>query len=222
MRKLFALLFLSLSAAAQTSVTAGVNLRSPSPKTVVVTYTLPNIVTFKITDNSLAPPAWLQTSWTIVDSVSGKPMTLAQIVGANAWFGFCGATGGSTAIQTIVSNSLGIAPNSVLTNGTQSQSNCLWSPKQLGTGAFTTSFTYQATNAIADGASFVIQSQSATAKGPCCGNLGYSGIKPSIAIKLDLYPNSIPAYTSATGLYFNGAVPYTPEVNLLPKYSLSQ
>jgi Legume lectin domain len=88
---------------------------------------------------------------------------------------------------------------------------------------FTTDFTFQLSDANADGIAFVIQNSSAgaAALGPTGGGLGYGsdqpggagGIANSIAIKFDLYNNNGEGDDS-TGIYAGGASPTTPFVDL--------
>ena len=71
---------------------------------------------------------------------------------------------------------------------------------------FSTQFTFQLTNAQADGFTFCIQGNAATALGQSGGALGYQGIGKSIAIKFDLFQNTSEGNDS-TGLYINGVDP---------------
>jgi hypothetical protein len=81
---------------------------------------------------------------------------------------------------------------------------------------FTTDFTFQLTNANADGFTFTIQGVGATAIGLGGGNLGYGGspgIGSSVAVKFDLHNNAGEGNNS-TGLYTNGATPTVPATTL--------
>jgi GxGYxY sequence motif in domain of unknown function N-terminal/GxGYxYP putative glycoside hydrolase C-terminal domain/Bacterial lectin len=73
---------------------------------------------------------------------------------------------------------------------------------------FTTDFTFQLTNATADGFTFTIQGAASTAIGGGGGGLGYQGMTPSVAVKFDLYNNGGEG-SDSTGLYTNGAAPGT-------------
>jgi hypothetical protein len=79
--------------------------------------------------------------------------------------------------------------------------------------AFTNDFTFQLTNASADGFTFTIQNNSATALGANGGALGYATIAKSVAVKFDLYNNSGEGADS-TGEYTGGAMPTTPFTDL--------
>jgi hypothetical protein len=87
--------------------------------------------------------------------------------------------------------------------------------------SFTNDFTFQLTNASADGFTFTIQGVGPTALGPLGGGLGYgsgtcgatSGISNSVAVKFDLYNNCGEGINS-TGLYTDGASPTIPATAL--------
>src|SRR5271155_3664708 len=84
--------------------------------------------------------------------------------------------------------------------------------------SFTTDFTFQLSDATADGITFTIQDSTATsaALGGVGGSLGYGGttkILNSIAIKFDIYSNSGEGKDS-TGLYTNGANPTIPATDI--------
>ena len=83
--------------------------------------------------------------------------------------------------------------------------------------AFTNDFSFQLTTPNADGFTFTIQNNAATALGPSGGGLGYGpdstsgalGIGKSVAVKFDLYNNAGEGVDS-TGEYTDGASPTTP------------
>ncbi|HEX3150803.1 MAG TPA: fibronectin type III domain-containing protein [Gemmataceae bacterium] len=72
--------------------------------------------------------------------------------------------------------------------------------------SFSSRFTFQLTNAVADGFTFAIQGNGPTVEGIAGGDLGYGGIANSVAIKFDLFDNAGEGYNS-TGLYVGGASP---------------
>jgi hypothetical protein len=82
---------------------------------------------------------------------------------------------------------------------------------------FTNDFTFQQTNAKADGFTFTIQGVAATAIGPGGAGLGFGagvpggtpGIAQSVAVKFDLFSNQGEGPNS-TGLYLNGVSPTIP------------
>jgi hypothetical protein len=86
--------------------------------------------------------------------------------------------------------------------------------------SFTTDFTFLLSSSffyslsnLADGITFTIQNDGATALGVAGGGLGYEGIGKSVAIKFDLHNNAGEGPNS-TGLYTDGALPTVPAINL--------
>jgi hypothetical protein len=112
-----------------------------------------------------------------------------------------------------------------LTNGSDNEAGSAFCTTQVDVRGFVTDFTFQLSNADADGITFTLQNSSAgaTALGPAGGGLGYGasqtggtgGIAPSVAIKFDLYNNNGEGDDS-TGIYTDGAAPTTPFVDLTP------
>lgn len=104
-----------------------------------------------------------------------------------------------------------------LTDGGASEAASAWYTTPVNVQSFTTDFSFQLTNPVADGFAFVIQNAGLTALGPLGGGLGYGpdtpggtpGIPTSIAVKFDLYNNAGEG-TNSTGLYTDGASPTTP------------
>jgi hypothetical protein len=91
----------------------------------------------------------------------------------------------------------------------------------IGVQTFTTDFSFQLSDASADGFTFTIQGVGSTALGPSGGGLGYGpakrggtpGIANSVAVKFDIY-NNVGEGTDSTGLYTDGASPTTPALNM--------
>ena len=87
--------------------------------------------------------------------------------------------------------------------------------------SFTATFSFQMTNALADGMTFLIQGNGTTALGPSGGGLGYGpdtptgtlGIPNSVAVKFDIYDNENEG-SDSTGMYTNGASPTVPAVDM--------
>jgi hypothetical protein len=100
-----------------------------------------------------------------------------------------------------------------LTSGGSNQAGSAFYATPVNIQQFTTNFTFQLSNPAADGITFTIQNNGATALGASGGNLGYGGIPHSVAIKFDLYSNAGEGPDS-TGIYVNGAMPSLPAVNL--------
>lgn len=81
---------------------------------------------------------------------------------------------------------------------------------------FTSDFTFQLTDAQADGITICVQNQGPTALGGNGGDLGYGGspaIGNSAAIKFDLYDNAGEG-TNSTGIYTDGQDPFVPAIDL--------
>ncbi len=110
-----------------------------------------------------------------------------------------------------------------LTNGGGSEAGSAFCSTQVDVRGFVTDFTFQLTNAQADGITFTLQNSAAgaAALGPVGGGLGYGpdapsgsgGITPSVTIKFDLFNNQGEGDDS-TGLYTDGASPTMPSVDL--------
>ncbi|MGA8606935.1 MAG: chitobiase/beta-hexosaminidase C-terminal domain-containing protein [Candidatus Sulfotelmatobacter sp.] len=91
----------------------------------------------------------------------------------------------------------------------------------LGVQSFTTDFSFQLSDASADGFTFTIQGVGATALGPSGGGLGYGaanlggtpGIANSVAVKFDIHNNAGEG-TDSTGLYTDGASPTIPALKM--------
>ena len=79
--------------------------------------------------------------------------------------------------------------------------------------SFTTNFSFQMTDAQADGMAFVIQNGAATSLGLGGGGLGYEDIGNSVAVKFDIYSNAGEG-TDSTGMYENGVAPTVPAVDM--------
>ena len=96
-----------------------------------------------------------------------------------------------------------------------------WYSTPVNVQAFTQDFSFQLTNANADGMAFVIQNAGTQAVGPAGAGLGYgathpggqSGIPSSVAVKFDLYNNDGEG-RSSTGLYTEGASPTVPALDM--------
>jgi hypothetical protein len=100
-----------------------------------------------------------------------------------------------------------------LTNGGTFEAGSAFYATPVNIQSFTTDFTFQLSNPVADGMTFTIQNNSAGALGGEGGKLGYAGIGKSVAIKFDLYNNAGEGPNS-TGLYTDGALPEVPAINL--------
>ena len=111
-----------------------------------------------------------------------------------------------------------------LTNGGKYQTTSAYSTTPVNIQSFTTNFTFQLSNAVADGFTFTLQNAGLTALGGQGGSLGYGptningttgGIANSVAVKFDFYNNSTEG-TDSTGFYVDGAVPTAPSQRMTP------
>jgi hypothetical protein len=108
-----------------------------------------------------------------------------------------------------------------ITNGGKFEAGSVFYNSVMNIQSFTNDFSFQLSNAQADGFAFVIQNVKPTALGAGGGALGYGndtstslgGIPNSIAIKFDLYSN-VGEGGNSTGLYQNGATPTLPSVDM--------
>ncbi|HEY2821302.1 MAG TPA: chitobiase/beta-hexosaminidase C-terminal domain-containing protein [Candidatus Acidoferrum sp.] len=113
-----------------------------------------------------------------------------------------------------------------LTNGGLNEASSAFVNTPVNIQNFTTDFTMQLSNALADGMTFTIQNVGPTALGPAGGGLGYGPDSPttpdpspntpiarSVAVKFDFFSNAGEGNNS-TGLYINGASPTTPAIDL--------
>ena len=109
-----------------------------------------------------------------------------------------------------------------LTTGLTYQASSVFYNTPTNIQAFTTTFAFQLSDALADGFTFTIQNVGPTAIGGYGGSLGYGpnpttgttgGIAKSVAIKFDFYNNNGEG-TDSTGLYINGASPTVPDVDM--------
>ena len=108
-----------------------------------------------------------------------------------------------------------------LTDGGGTEAGSAFISTPINIQSFTTDYSFQLSNASADGFTFTIQGVGATALGPSGGGLGYGpdtpggtpGIANSVAVKFDIYSNAGEG-TDSTGLYTNGVSPTTPALDM--------
>ena len=74
-----------------------------------------------------------------------------------------------------------------LTNGQSGESSSAFYTTPVNVQSFTTNFSFQMTDAQADGMTFVIQNGAATSLGQGGGGLGYENIGNSVAVKFDIF-----------------------------------
>lgn len=102
-----------------------------------------------------------------------------------------------------------------LTDGGGNEAGSAFCTTQVDVRGFTTDFTFQLSDANADGITFTLQNApaGAAALGAAGGALGMSGITNSVSVKFDLYNNNGEGDDS-TGIYTGGVEPFTPAVDL--------
>ena len=108
-----------------------------------------------------------------------------------------------------------------LTDGGSGETSSVWYTTPVNAQAFTQDFSFQLTNAVADGITFTIQKAGTAAIGPGGAGLGYGastptgnlGIPTSVAIKFDIY-NNFGEGMDSTGMYTEGASPTIPAVDM--------
>lgn len=187
-----------------------------TPTTASTKYTGPVSVDSSLTLKAIATATGFSAS-----SVASASYVISTSSPANFGGGFTSSAGlqlngGSTVSGTRLR----------ITNGGVNQARSVFWTSPVSVQSFTTDFTFQqapGTTSIlmGDGFTFVLQNAGPTALGPLGGALGYgdlagntaASIPSSIAIKLDLYDNSGEGYNS-TGLYWNGAAPTNPSVDM--------
>jgi hypothetical protein len=101
-----------------------------------------------------------------------------------------------------------------LTDGQPGEAASAFADAKQDITVFENTFSFQLTDAVADGFTFCIQNNASTAVGPPGGGLGYGpdhtggtgGIANSVALKFDLFDNQGEG-SNSTGVYTNGAAP---------------
>jgi hypothetical protein len=198
-----------------------------SPQSVVISDTTPGVTIYYTTDGTL--PGKSSPQYTTPVTV-GKTETIKALAMETGYYtsaeGIAAYTINSSG--TTLNMSAGFTASSgmtmngttrlsgtglMLTNGGQYQAGSAWYSTPVNVQSFTTNFTFQLTNAVADGFTFAIQNNNSTVVGPTSGNLGYGYIPSSVAIKFDLFNNQGEG-SDSTGLFTNGTPPMTPAVDM--------
>ncbi|HEX6737123.1 MAG TPA: choice-of-anchor D domain-containing protein, partial [Vicinamibacteria bacterium] len=125
-----------------------------------------------------------------------------------------GFAGGPTGLQ--LNNGAAVVDGRLrITTNTTGLARSAFTVRPVNVASFNADFTFQNSNATADGFTFALQRSAPTALGASGGGLGYAGIPGSIAVKFDIF-SSQGEGTSSTGLYRNGAFPGVPALDLTP------
>jgi hypothetical protein len=125
---------------------------------------------------------------------------------------------GFTAGSMVLNGSSSISGTSLtITSNTTFQVGSAWFPTAVNIQNFTNDFSFQDTagSATADGFTWALQNNStaAIAGSGGGGDLAYTGMAKSVAVKFDLYDNAGEG-TNSTGLYLNGVSPMTPALDM--------
>ncbi len=96
-----------------------------------------------------------------------------------------------------------------LTDGNPNEAGAIWSPQPQNITRFSTEFSFQLTDATANGFAFCLQNAGANKLGGSGAGLGYSGLSSSAAIYFNFFPN-----VNATGLATGGATPGKGQVSM--------
>jgi hypothetical protein len=102
-----------------------------------------------------------------------------------------------------------------LTDGGLEEASSVFWNTPMNIQAFTSTFTFQLSEAQANGFTFTIQNAGPTALGGDSAGLGYQDIQKSVAIKFNFY-NYENEGSDSTGFYTDGEPPLTPTVDISP------
>lgn len=205
-----------------------------TPQTLIITDATPGAAIYYTTDGSIPTsassrfkgPVLLDTSWTVSAiavangaaspvSAAGYNVNLSTTVEVNAGAGF--SPGIDLSFNGAAQLGMGVQQSSTgvlqITGGVNDEANSAWLQSKVPVSNFTTDFTFQLTNAVADGFTFTIQNEGLNALGGAGGSLGYQGIGKSVSVKFDLHNNGGEGNNS-TGIYLNGVSPIMPAINL--------
>lgn len=101
----------------------------------------------------------------------------------------------------------------VLTDGQQSEVSSVFTTTTVSTHSFKSHFVLQFNQAEADGVVFCLQPVKPSALGDSGGAMGFHGIARGFGLKFDIWDNNGEGLSS-TGIYFNGADPSVPCIDL--------
>lgn len=143
-----------------------------------------------------------------VSLATGGTLTVSPGPSSITGFGGNGAGMSLNGSATVASDVLTLTPPAA------GQAGSAFFAQKVGTGNFTASFTYTASNGSgnpADGFAFMIHNDSRgpAALGPGGGELGYTGITPSAAVAINIYTPNTRGYKVVTNGTAPNAGPYT-------------
>ncbi len=157
----------------------------------------------------------LQTIAVLAGYTSSKIASATYTIGSSS-AGLPNFSSGFTSTMLASNGSTTVTKGALqLTAGELNQVGSAWYAVKVPIGSFTSDFTFQLLNAVADGFTFTIQNavDGTAALGGDRLDLGYGGIGKSVALKFDLYNNAGEGADS-TGTYLNGATPTMPATDL--------
>ena len=172
------------------------------------------ITTTSFTDSPVASGTTYYYFVTAVNSIGESAGSAEASATTTPVISFSGGFASSQNLLTL-NGAAAVSDSSLqLTDGQPDEAASAFFSTPVNVAQFSTQFTFQLTNANADGFTFTIQNDKKTALGPAGGGLGYGpdtaggsgGIPNSVAVKFDLYSNDGEGPDS-TGLYTDGAAP---------------
>ncbi len=198
------------SSAQLVTITAGAGakiyytLDGSTPTTASAVYTQPFPLQISATVKAIAVLAG-----DIPSAVASATFTLASTIAVPFGAGFSSAL---PALQ--LNGSAQIVGSGIqLTDGLENQAGSFFTKTPVNIDAFSTDFTFQITNPVADGFTFTLQNTGPTALGGAQAGLGYVGIHQSLAIKFDLYDNAGEG-SDSIGIFTAGNLPTVPAVDM--------
>ena len=177
-----------------------------APTTSSTLYAGPMIVTTTTTINAIAAGGGFTAS-----QMAGGTFTITSSISSSGGISF--GSGFNGAGMTLNGNATYNGTRLRLTDGGAYEASSAFSSAPVNIQSFTTDFSFQLTNPNADGITFTVQGNAPTALGVSGEGLGYGGMNGSVAVKFDLFNNAGEGINS-TGVYFNGADPTVPAIDL--------
>ncbi|MGB8887480.1 MAG: chitobiase/beta-hexosaminidase C-terminal domain-containing protein [Candidatus Korobacteraceae bacterium] len=179
-----------------------------TPTTNSPVYSVPILLTSTTTIKAIA----------VASGYSNSNLAAATYTLTTGGGGFLNYANGFTPMNIVLNGTADFDGSRLrLTHGGTGENASAWYATPVNVQAFHQDFSFQLTNPIGDGMTFVIQGVGTAAIGPGGAGLGYGATSPggnggmpnSVAIKFDLY-NDFGEGIDSTGLYTDGASPTIP------------